>query len=126
VGPVDERLEQLAADVLDGRAIDWTGVESTANEAEVDLIDCLKVVATLADVHRPPDCWGHLRLLQHIGSGTFGDVYRAWDSRLDRDVALKLVRVPLPADDRDPSSIISLQPGCAALSPPERFVPGSG
>src|SRR5690606_11480800 len=34
--------------------------------------------------------WGHLALLERIGEGSFGFVYRAQDTRLDRDVALKL------------------------------------
>ena len=38
--------------------------------------------------------WGHLKLVEPIGRGAFGQVYRARDTRLDRDVALKL----LPAD----------------------------
>ncbi len=101
-----ERLEQLAADVLDGRAVDWIAAESTSDAAQLDLIRCLKVVAAVADVQRPPDHWGHLRLLERIGGGTFGDVYRAWDSRLDRDVALKLVLAREQANDRNPSSII--------------------
>ena len=37
------------------------------------------------------DHWGHLRLLERIGRGTFGEVFRAWDTRLDREVALKLM-----------------------------------
>jgi len=36
--------------------------------------------------------WGHLALLEQIGQGSFGFVYRAQDTRLDRDVALKLLR----------------------------------
>ena len=35
--------------------------------------------------------WGSLRVLERVGQGAFGDVYRAWDSRLDREVALKLI-----------------------------------
>jgi serine/threonine-protein kinase len=46
----------------------------------------------------PPQSWGHLEQLEKIGHGEFGDVYRAWDRRLERDVALKLSRADnLPA-----------------------------
>jgi len=39
-----------------------------------------------------PVMWSHLRLVERIGRGAFGEVYRAWDTRLDREVALKLLR----------------------------------
>ena len=41
---------------------------------------------------KPLDTWGHLELIEQIGQGSFGNVYRARDTRLDRDVALKLLR----------------------------------
>lgn len=37
------------------------------------------------------DTWAHLTLCEVIGRGAYGTVYRAWDPRLDRDVALKLI-----------------------------------
>jgi len=42
----------------------------------------------------PPDdpgwTWGHLRVVARLGEGSFGEVYRAHDTVLDRHVALKL------------------------------------
>ena len=35
--------------------------------------------------------WGQFQLLQRIGVGGFGEVYRAWDLTLEREVALKLL-----------------------------------
>ena len=37
-----------------------------------------------------PRQWAHLTLLERIGEGEFGEVYRAHDSKLQIDVALKL------------------------------------
>ena len=41
--------------------------------------------------------WGPLRLIQRVGQGSFGEVYRAFDTTLEREVALKLL-LPRGAD----------------------------
>ena len=46
--------------------------------------------------------WGPLVIIEKIGRGSFGDVYRAWDPRLDREVALKLI--PETASGADTAS----------------------
>jgi len=38
-----------------------------------------------------PAKWAHLELLECVGEGSFGAVYRAWDPQLEREVALKLL-----------------------------------
>jgi serine/threonine-protein kinase len=39
-----------------------------------------------------PSGWRHLESLEKIGQGVSGEVYRAWDPLLEREVALKLSR----------------------------------
>jgi TolB-like protein len=119
----DSRLiEELAGAVLDGTPVNWP---ATADPSAGRLLDHLRVAAAVADLHRTstgltshpaasarrvlpvPESWGHLRILDRIGRGAFGDVYRAWDSRLDRHVALKLIHAPArAAGEPFPSSII--------------------
>ena len=41
------------------------------------------------------DAWGRFKLLARVGQGGFGEVYRAWDPDLEREVALKLL-LPSP------------------------------
>jgi eukaryotic-like serine/threonine-protein kinase len=100
----DPLLDHLADAVLDATPVDWAAAESKADAGSLAVVRNLRLVAsvgelnrhvllTSADAHRADDRpqWGHLRLIERIGSGTFGEVFRAWDARLDREVALKLI-----------------------------------
>jgi hypothetical protein len=40
----------------------------------------------------PPAKIGRFEVRAHLGSGAFGDVYRAYDPQLDRDVAIKVAK----------------------------------
>lgn len=100
----DERLLDIAASLADGAAVDWAAVEGTAAGDDKALIRALRDIAGIAEAHRSwqgaptagdgadPERWGDLEILGRLGEGSYGDVYRARDPRLDREVALKLLR----------------------------------
>jgi eukaryotic-like serine/threonine-protein kinase len=115
------KLADVAGAILDGTDVDWPALESAADDAERSVLASLRLVAVLADVHRRPqgpdavrdgtagarrDHWGHLKVLDLIGVGTSGEVYRAWDSKLDRTVALKLLHQPGRTSGAHLSSVI--------------------
>jgi serine/threonine protein kinase len=54
---------------------------------------------------------GSYTLTEHIGAGGMGDVYRARDSRLGRDVAIKVLPLHF-ASDPDRRSRFAARPAC--------------
>ena len=103
----NESFLDLAAAIVDGTPVDWdSAARVVASEEDRRLLDELRFIANAvvqshhslpAIASQPEDTdpgreWGGLRIVEHIGRGSFGDVYRAWDPRLAREVALKLLR----------------------------------
>ncbi len=115
----DEHLLSVADAVLDGRPIDWVSVASRTPASVRPLIEGLQSIAAISAFHvdasiaahtaastaaaeahddlplhldDSPAQWGPLTITGVIGRGRFGTVYRARDPRLDRPVALKLLR----------------------------------
>ncbi len=129
--PVD--LVELGTAIADGTPVDWTATDlRSADPALGELLRHLQLIERIAAVHgstagasvtgeydsirsaRPsaaavvdaPITWGPLTLVEKIGRGAFGDVYRARDPKLDRPVALKLMRRRERGSDAFESEVI--------------------
>ena len=122
--PIDPELERAAGAVADQEQPDLEPKPGERPELR-RVVKGLRIIARLAAAHRearqrflpersaaprqpadseepelqaPAFTWGFLRALDRIGEGSFGEVWRAWDPSLEREVALKLRRLsPAPA-----------------------------
>jgi serine/threonine protein kinase/tetratricopeptide (TPR) repeat protein len=112
-------IDDIAAQIADGTPIDWIGISAKTDSHEIPgrVLDNLRIVARVAALHSSSSflssltsgslgaieasqldgplpagsMWGHLRILECVGQGRFGVVYRAFDATLQREVALKIV-----------------------------------
>jgi serine/threonine-protein kinase len=121
--PGYDAIARAAEDVAEGRSVDWAAVAAHVKSPEaIEGLNNLRLISAIADVHRsgeeaealdrticvdanhplPDDVgepWGRYRLLQRVGSGSFGSVYRAWDPQLEREVAVKILHRHLADDE---------------------------
>lgn len=112
-----DRFLEILGSVSDGAEIDWERAERDCQgEEERSLLRSLRIVAQVSAFHEGPaagapvadarvslapgDRFEHLRIRERLGGGAWGEVYRAEDTRLGRDVALKLIQ---PHEGHDPS-----------------------
>lgn len=106
--------QSLLESVADGANIDWAALDaSAATSGDRARYRNLRLVARVAELHRTlvlddegelpspmredpsaadPSTWGHLTIASRMAAGAFGRIYRAHDTQLERDVALKLLR----------------------------------
>lgn len=125
--PEDPRLSALIEALAKGDMIDWQQAESSAgNEEEKERIRALAAISEVATFHRTwlaeggiigdldedeeldeavPTHWGELEILERVGRGAFGDVYKAREPRLDRIVALKLIRASARTPEREAETL---------------------
>lgn len=96
-------LLDLAGSVADRSPVDWEGEQSRTPE-KLAALARLRELAVLQAAHAQvrdavPSgslfSWGPLQAFERIGEGSFAEVYRAWDTTLQREVALKLRRAEL-------------------------------
>src|SRR4030095_15735076 len=87
-------LRQLNASGNDRRLLDELAVICAAVTPVVRLTPAQhETIGVAAPAGCVGERWGALEIAETIGHGSHGAVFRAWDTRLARMVALKLVRV---------------------------------
>ena len=94
----DDPLLSVAGKISDGVPVDWKEIhDRIATPDQAAVAEELRSLERYARVNEEiPASWGRFQIIEQIGVGTFGMVYRALDPTLQIEVALKVTRPRQP------------------------------
>ena len=108
----DSDVIEVALRIADGEAVDWETATRSLPDDDRRVLHRLRQLEGLARAHADPTVdqavspWGPFEIRAHLGRGSYGDVYRARDPLLGRDVALKLLHARVVAGT-DPTALVT-------------------
>ncbi len=107
--PADQTsVLSVASSIAEGIPVDWEHLTADADGSTTAVFDELRVLERVSRMSQPvPDTWGSFAILGEIGHGAYGTVYRALDSTLNLEVALKVIRQRGPLRPRDPDRALN-------------------
>ena len=98
--PPGSDVVHVAGAVADGLDIDWDAAVEGAPVGQRRLFEQLRLLSSISRASGPPPGidsvsatrhWGPFDIIEELDGGSYGRIYRARDTRVERDVAVKLL-----------------------------------